>query len=101
MRTNIFRFFILLILFLSCNNAKLHKDQLILNYDAPAQMWEETLTLGNGRIGIMPDGGVESEKIVLHNITMWSGSEDPDALNPEAIYYLPRIRQLITRRREF
>ncbi len=64
-------------------------------FDAPARIWEETLPLGNGRIGMMPDGGVDVEKIVLNDITMWSGSEDPEALNPDAIRYLPAIRQLL------
>ncbi len=63
-------------------------------YDSPADIWEKTLPLGNGRIGMMPDGGVETEHIVLNDITMWSGSEE-DAINPDAIKYLPEIRQLL------
>jgi len=57
----------------------------------PAAGWEATLPLGNGRIGMMPDGGVDTELIVLNDITMWSGSEDLEALNPEALSYLPRL----------
>ena len=38
---------------------------------------------------------VDSEKIVLNDITMWSGSQDAEALNPDAITYLPQIRQLL------
>lgn len=57
-------------------------------------MWEEALPLGNGRLGAMPDGGVERESITLNDITMWSGSVD-DTRNPEALKYLPRIRQLL------
>lgn len=70
-------------------------NNLFLRYTSPAKVWEATLPLGNGRIGMMPDGGIESEKIVLNDITMWSGSEDREALNPEAIHYLPQIRQLL------
>ncbi|HBK95233.1 MAG TPA: hypothetical protein DDZ69_09495, partial [Porphyromonadaceae bacterium] len=44
---------------------------------------------------MMPDGGIDKELIVLNDITMWSGSEDPEALNPEALNYLPRIRELL------
>ena len=79
--------------FFSCTTAKVDKQELTLRYDTPAQIWEATLPLGNGRIGMMPDGGVNFEKIVLNDITMWSGSQDPEALNPEAIDYLPKIRQ--------
>lgn len=67
---------------------------LKLVFDTPADRWEKTLPLGNGRIGMMPDGGVERDHIVLNDITMWSGSEE-DAINPEAIQYLPEIRRLL------
>ena len=30
-------------------------------FDRPARIWEETLPLGNGRIGLMPDGGIDRE----------------------------------------
>ena len=95
MRINGFFSFLLSLLFLSCNSAHTDNDELALRYNSPAQLWEETLPLGNGRIGMMPDGGVQAENIVLNDITMWSGSEDPDALNPEAVNYLPEIRQLL------
>ena len=41
----------------------------ILWYDEPAELWEETLPLGNGRLGMMPDGGITEEKIVLNEIS--------------------------------
>lgn len=63
-------------------------------FDKPAAIWEETLPLGDGRLGIMPDGGIEHEKIVLNEISMWSGSEF-DYSNPEASTYLPIIRKLL------
>ncbi len=66
-----------------------------LLFNVPAKTWEATLPLGNGRIGMMPDGGIDTELIVLNDITMWSGSEDPEALNPEALSYLPEIRRLL------
>ena len=71
------------------------RQELALRYDTPAATWEETLPLGNGRIGMMPDGGIEQERVVLNDITMWSGSEDSTALNREAIDYLPEIRKLL------
>lgn len=63
-------------------------------FTKPAKIWEETLPLGNGRIGMMPDGGIDQEKIVLNEISMWSG-EKQDADNPDAGKYLPEIRQLL------
>lgn len=47
---------------------------LLLRYDKPATQWEETIPLGNGRLGMTPDGGVHKERIVLNDITLWSGS---------------------------
>jgi alpha-L-fucosidase 2 len=70
------------------------KKPLKLEYSAPAKMWEETLPLGNGRLGMTPDGGVYREKIVLNDITLWSGSPQ-DANNYEAYKSLPEIRRLI------
>ena len=68
------------------------KTQLNISFDSPALMWEETLPLGNGRLGAMPNGGILKETIVLNEETMWSGSEW-DPANPEAQKYLPKIRQ--------
>lgn len=75
---------------LSCQNQQEYK----LWYTTPANLWEETLPLGNGRLGAMPDGGVFRENITLNDITMWSGGFD-DTRNPEAMKYLPDIRQLL------
>ena len=80
---------------LSCTPPAETAQELALRFNTPATAWEETLPLGNGRIGMMPDGGIDKELIVLNDITMWSGSEDPEALNPEALNYLPKIRELL------
>lgn len=63
-------------------------------FDTPASIWEETLPLGNGRLGMMPDGGVGQEKIVLNEISLWSGCE-ADYSNPDAAESLPLIRELL------
>ena len=66
-----------------------------LYYNAPAAIWEETLPLGNGRLGMMPDGGIDIEHIVLNELSMWSGCE-ADYSNPDAAKSLPEIRRLLT-----
>ncbi len=63
-------------------------------FDKPASQWEETLPLGNGRLGMTPDGGITSEKIVLNDITMWSGGPQ-DANNYNAYKQLPAIKDLL------
>jgi len=70
------------------------KKPLTLWYEKPAKYWEETLPLGNGRLGMMPYGGVEKERVVLNEISLWSGAPQ-DANNYEAYKELPRIRQLL------
>ena len=74
--------------------AKKSPSPNVLWYDTPAAQWEETLPLGNGRLGMMPDGGIVKESIVLNDITLWSGSTQ-DANNYEAHKYLPEIRRLL------
>ncbi len=69
-------------------------------FDKPAACWEETLPLGNGRLGMMPDGGVEKETIVLNDITYWSGWED-DYSNPKSLEVLPEIRKLLADGKNF
>ena len=67
---------------------------LRLWYDRPATQWEESLPLGNGRLGMGPDGGVGEENIVLNDITLWSGSPQ-DANNYDAYKSLPAIRAFL------
>lgn len=64
-------------------------------FDKPATCWEETLPLGNGRIGMMIDGAIDMEEVILNDITMWSGSVDLETINPNAKEQLPLIRQLL------
>lgn len=77
---------------LACSSEK--KPALSIWFDKPATQWEESLPLGNGRMGMTPDGGVEVEKIVLNEITLWSGAPQ-DANNYNAYKVLPRIQQLL------
>ena len=67
---------------------------LQLWYAQPAHHWEETLPLGNGHLGMTPDGGFSKEKIVLNDITLWSGAPQ-DANNYKAYKKLPAIRSLL------
>ncbi len=76
------------------NNITVPAQPLRLWYDKPAVQWEETLPLGNGRLGMMPDGGVMHENITLNDITLWSGATQ-DANNYNAYKKLPQIQQLL------
>lgn len=45
-----------------------------LQYSQPANKWTEALPLGNGRIGAMHFGGIETERFQLNEDTLWSGN---------------------------
>lgn len=60
----------------------------------PAKIWEESIPLGNGRVGMMPYGGIDYERVVLNEISLWSGNIQ-DADNPDAHKYLSEIRRLL------
>jgi alpha-L-fucosidase 2 len=63
-------------------------------FDAPAQVFTQSLPLGSGRLGASVFGGVAEERIVLNESSLWSGSPQ-DADRPDAAKYLPEIRRLL------
>ncbi|MFN7931919.1 MAG: glycoside hydrolase family 95 protein [Bryobacteraceae bacterium] len=63
-------------------------------FDAPASGFVQTLPVGNGRLGASVYGGVEEERIVLNEGTLWSGGPE-DADRPDAARHLPEIRRLL------
>jgi len=63
-------------------------------FDAPATNFTESTPLGNGRLGAMMFGGVNDERIVLNESSVWSGSRQ-DADRPDAYKVLPEIRKLL------
>jgi alpha-L-fucosidase 2 len=65
-----------------------------LRFDKPATSFHQSLPLGNGRIGAMVFGGVDEERIVLNESSVWSGSRQ-DADRPDAYKALPEIRRLL------
>ena len=50
--------------------------------------------MGNGRLGAMMFGGVNDERIVLNESSLWSGSPQ-NADPPDAYKVLPQIRKLL------
>lgn len=63
-------------------------------YKKPAEVWEEALPLGNGRLGGMVSGNLREERIQVNEETIWYGGWE-DRLNPDARENLPKLRQLI------
>lgn len=67
----------------------------ILYFNQPAQFFEETLVLGNGKTGAAVFGGIQTDSIYLNDITLWSGEPVNPAMNPEAYKNIPAIRQAL------
>jgi alpha-L-fucosidase 2 len=63
-------------------------------FDRPAKDFTESSPLGNGRLGAMMFGGVDEERIVLNESSVWSGSHQ-DADRPDAYKVLPEIQKLL------
>ncbi len=63
-------------------------------FATPATKFEQSLPLGNGRMGAMIFGGVDEERIVLNESSLWSGSPDAND-RADAFQALPEIRRLL------
>lgn len=66
----------------------------LLWYKKPTHKWEESLPLGNGKIGAMVGGSIENEVIYMNEDTMYVDSPK-SRINPESINHLSEIRELL------
>ena len=79
----------------ACTGNKNTGDQHArLFYLQPAAAWTEALPLGNGRLGAMVYGTVETEHIQFNEETLWTG-EPHDYAHKGASAYLDQIRTLL------
>ena len=62
---------------------------LELRYEEPAEHFEETILLGNGRVGASLFGGIGDERIYLNDATLWAGGPVDPHMAPEAYTHLP------------
>lgn len=86
---------VLLLVLVMCGCTQPEESHLMkLWYDKPAENWEEALPIGNGRLGAMIFGTIESEHLQINEETVWAG--EPGNNLPEGFYaILPQIRELI------
>ena len=66
----------------------------VLHYTHPAREWNQALPIGNGRLGAMVFGNVNSERIQLNENTLWMGGSR-DTNNPDALKHLEEVRRLL------
>ncbi len=64
----------------------------VIFYNKAAVNFNEAIPLGNGRMGAMVYGRVQSEYISLNEQTLWSGGPNIKWNNPDAKNYLPLVR---------
>jgi alpha-L-fucosidase 2 len=83
----------ILLLLCSYNNLFAQQD-LKLWYNQPSEAWTDAMPLGNGRLGAMVYGIVESDTIQINEDTFWSGSPYQN-INPDASKYLKTIQECI------
>ena len=70
-------------------------QELKLWYQQPAAHFEESLPLGNGRLGALVYGHPQDDAIVMNDITLWSGKPvDPDE-DKDACRWIPEIRKAL------
>jgi len=69
-------------------------NHLKLWYNKPAQKWTEALPVGNGRLGAMVYGTVQTERLQLNEDTLWAG-QPAERDRTGAYKYLPEARRLI------
>jgi alpha-L-fucosidase 2 len=67
----------------------------VLWYNQPAQYFEESLVLGNGKMGASVFGGVNSDQIFLNDATLWAGEPVNANMLPEGYKNLPAIREAL------
>ncbi len=70
------------------------KADLSVSFDTAAKNFTESLPLGNGRLGAMVFGNTHKERIVLNEISLWSGGVQ-DADSEDANKYLKPIQDLL------
>ena len=68
---------------------------MVLNYDRPADFFEESLPIGNGKLGALVYGGTDDNIIYLNDITFWTGKPVDKNLDKDAHKWIPKIREAL------
>ena len=68
---------------------------MVLNYDRPADFFEESLPIGNGKLGALVYGGTDDNIIYLNDITLWTGKPVDKNLDADAHEWIPKIREAL------
>ena len=97
MKHLLFTFALAALGFLSNQAATVSKGPLPnkLWYNKPAYAFEESLPLGNGKLGALVYGGANNDSIQLNDITLWTGVPVNPNEGGEAYKWIPKIREAL------
>ena len=70
---------------------------MALHYDRPADYFEESLPIGNGKMGALVYGGTDDNLLYLNDITLWTGAPVDRTIDPDAHQWIPKIREALFR----
>ncbi|NQT52405.1 glycoside hydrolase N-terminal domain-containing protein [bacterium] len=75
------------------------QSEMLLWYEQAAnpKRWEGALPLGNGRLGAMVFGGVDKERLLLNEDSIWSGWPEPGNDREGSFEALQKMRKLLRR----
>lgn len=68
---------------------------LKLWYNRPATAFEESLPIGNGKLGALIYGGVNNDSIYLNDITLWTGKPVDPQEGAGSNKWIPEIRKAL------
>ena len=87
----------LLAMAISAQSESSSNDQapMMLQYDKPATYFEESLPIGNGKLGALVYGGTDDNIIYLNDITLWTGKPVDRNLDADAHKWIPDIRKAL------
>lgn len=79
----------------SCSVCLAQTQPLKLWYNRPANAFEESLPIGNGKLGALIYGGSDNDSIYLNDITLWTGKPVDPNEGKNSSKWIPEIRKAL------
>lgn len=78
-----------------CSMGTFAQTSLRLWYQQPATFFEESLPIGNGKLGALIYGSPDNDSIYLNDITLWTGQPVDRQEGGDAYKWIPEIRKAL------
>ena len=86
---------LLLLLMICCCMGTFAQTPLRLWYQQPATFFEESLPIGNGKLGALIYGSPDNDSIYLNDIALWTGQPVDRQEGGDAYKWIPEIRKAL------